>query len=396
MAYSYGTQGAPAVGGGAPGLPSRSAIGSLVTGVSAPSSDYLLCDGSEVPAASYPQLAEKLGGYSNGTPANVYSLAASYTGGDSDGVSKVIRTRATTALSVSSDGGASFSVVTVANAMADIYYIGNNVWVDAQGSYRSTDNGTTWTTSASSVGAGVSRALASDGNGKAMVVSGGGTTSTPMYTFVTSDYGNNWTQTYTINVSIFPTGCAHCNGRWFYSVPAGVRYSDDFGSSWSGNIATTPTLSSGEIVARLFGDNRFVALVTNLGRISVSKDKGETWSPLKSVPSRGPSWTDMNTNGSIAYKIGWMIRKNAAGDWAIGDGQTISVYRNADFDSCTTYSINSATGIMDGVFLSGSRVGGFDGNTAFQTYSALLERNTIRLPNLMAAQDGYNVYIKAR
>jgi len=67
MSYTYGTKGAPAVGGGLPGLPTRgdNDIGTIKAFDVYPGPDWLPCDGAQYSRTDYPLLAQKIGGFRN-------------------------------------------------------------------------------------------------------------------------------------------------------------------------------------------------------------------------------------------------------------------------------------------------------------------------------------------
>lgn len=289
MAYSYGTQGAPAVGGGAPGLPSRSSsIGTIIAATAAPSSDYLLCNGLKYKTSDYPNLAPILAKASTlefGTPSiinNSSGLTAS--------PQHCVMSRKTNRINLfftdgvngsqarcTTDFGVTWSTVTVSAsvqfAATEVVCSETGTWValvSGIGIRRSLNDGASWATPYSTATALVTVATDHKGTWVAAGNNGLGIRST--------DDGATWSAI-SIGLSTSQISCAATNGSgiWIAGTSSASSISTDNGATWSTYNAlplTTCKLEyvNGYFLATSYAGNQYAAYA--------SYDDGGSWTVI--------------------------------------------------------------------------------------------------------------------
>jgi len=159
--------------------------------------------------------------------------------------------------------------------------------------------------------------------------------------FVSSDYGNNWTQLGLttgyewLNVSISSTGqyqsAIAYDGSVYY-----IYVSSDFGASWSEKFDYTPRLTGISVSA---SGQYQSACADNSGSIWISNDYGNNWTQVSSTSSN--EWKSISVSASGQYQTACM-----------NDGTTNYIYTSSDYgNNWTVNSYEPGNGIISSVSL---------------------------------------------
>ncbi len=162
--------------------------------------------------------------------------------------------------------------------------------------------------------------------------------------FVSTDYGNNWTQLGLttgyewLNVSISSTGqyqsAIAYDGSVYY-----IYVSSDFGASWSEKFDYTPRLTGISVSA---SGQYQSACADNSGSIWISNDYGNNWTQVSSTSSN--EWKSISVSASGQYQTACM-----------NDGTTNYIYTSSDYgNNWTVNSYEPGNGIVSSVSLSSS------------------------------------------
>jgi hypothetical protein len=273
MSYTYGMKGAPAVGGGLGGLPSRADVGEIRQFSVAPSNDWLPCDGSVYLKSAYPALAQKLPDSYYGATKTAYTPIS--------GIILDLHCG-------ENNGESAFSLTTNGNNTVVFYVSGGRV------------------TSSASVLSGLitSPALKYLGAGKWIATIRPGSASAASY--ISYDNARTWTANTAANRNIYGV-CGDDRGNIYIGTNNGtssyVEKSTNNGVSWTTKtFFASPGVPSQNCIC--YVGNGVLFFLYNTGSMSVSYDYGETWG-IYTLPALLHSSLDAiysNGNGVILAK----------------------------------------------------------------------------------------------
>lgn len=386
MANTYGTKGAPAVGGGLPGLPEKTPVGTIKAFTAPPSPNWLLCDGTYVSKVNYPVLAQVF----PGSVVTFLTERAAYPGDFSSGITQFntsldgqtvcISPNGISTLYYSTNGGVSFSTSAL-SSFAKCKHVGSNVVVFAENpTPKYFLSGGSWSLVSGYPASGWPIPLSTGGvvpdfNGNVLYF---GTNNTDTRVYGSTDFGKSVTLKATITAFNTYSGAFNGQDTWYAGSEAStVRKSTDFGATWSavGSTGLTGSISS------MAASGPIVVAASQVNpKVVISYNYGATWSTL--FTSVSPRSDGITTD----WKGAWTISADANSKYT-SNNWTTSKTLTFDFASMSNKYVaisNAGIHIAAADLTTNSWISPYDSDT------------NIKLPDIQAPSAFFKYYIKAK
>lgn len=339
MSYTYGMQGAPTVGGGLGGLPSRSYIGQIAQFFVTPSNDWLPCNGAVYLKSAYPELAQKLPLSYYGASTETYTpisdtlvdMACGENSGES-AFSLTLNSNFTYVFYVQGGRITSANYILSAQSFpATLRYLGGGKWFAmsrgfSASSYISYDNARTWTANTAATTS--VRSVCGDELGNIYIACNNGSSS---FLQKSTNNGVSWTTKATLGAAQLPSQDCLCyvgNGVLFFLYVNGfMRVSYDYGETWS--AYTSPTLLSNGTQTAVYSNSKGVMFA----RAQIAIGSGD--SMLVASYNNGATWVSTPFNSRVGSELN-VVCSYRSDTWTVttaGLGAFISADNGKSFNS---------------------------------------------------------------
>lgn len=377
--YPYGTKGAPAIGGGLPGLPRRGAggggIGSVALFEGEAPPGWVPLDGSVLQQSDYPRLFKSIGFVASQpqetSEAKVWRPllidAPGAAAGDGRGTWLVFsgtNSSFPAILHRSEDFGETWDIIDLSSLMDVVRGVatdGKGNWVavgtgfsNTQNIIRSVDNGKTWSLSSPHTSGSALACVATDKNGVWMV---GGWN---LHRHRSTDDGATWTAQ-TSSGTLVNNSVANYGDNWVFtqSTTGAVLQSSDKGLTFTQRTLHTSSLSSPQI--RVDRNGKFFVFPGNTVPVRISENGGVNWSVidgtanLRAAAAISQAGTvlvrDQNndlvrkegfygkTETYSGFEVGALCETDNNGTWLVRSGSELMISRPFNFDVETEFQL---------------------------------------------------------